>query len=86
MPIIREAAAEAGRPEPTFSARFRVAFGKHDTPFFMLTGEPDEMVATIREFEALGVSHVAVDFAETDAERCRDLMERFDREVVAAFR
>jgi probable F420-dependent oxidoreductase len=86
VPIIRDAAAEAGRPEPTFSARFRVAFGEHDTSFFMLKGEPSEMVATIREFETLGVSHVAVDFAETNPERCRDLMERFDREVVAAFR
>ena len=86
VPIIRDAAAQAGRPEPTFSARARVAFGSHESPFFMLTGEPDEMVATIREYEALGVSHLAVDFAETDPERCRDLMERFDREVIAAFR
>jgi probable F420-dependent oxidoreductase len=86
VPIIREAAAEAGRPEPTFSARFRVAFGKQETPFYMVSGEPDEMISEIRAFEAIGVSHVAVDFAETDPERCRDLIERFDREVVSAFR
>jgi probable F420-dependent oxidoreductase len=86
IPIIRDAASEAGRPIPTFSARFRVAFDKRETSFFMLSGEPNEMVAGIREFEALGVSHVAVDFAETDAERCRSLMERFDAEVAAAFR
>ena len=86
VPIIRAAAAEAGRPEPTLSARMRVAFGQHDTPFYMLNGDPDAMIAELRQFEALGVSHVAVDFAETNPERHRDLMERFDREVVAAFR
>jgi probable F420-dependent oxidoreductase len=86
VPIVREAAAAAGRPEPTFSARFRVAFGEHKTPFYMLTGDPDGMIAELREFESIGVSHVAVDFAETDPERCRDLIERFDREVASAFR
>jgi probable F420-dependent oxidoreductase len=86
VPVIRAAAAEADRPEPTFSARFRVAFGQHDSPFYMLSGDPDAMVAELREFEALGVSHVAVDFAETNPERHRDLMERFDRDVAAALR
>ena len=52
----------------------------------MLTGDAEAMVAELRAFESLGVSHVAVDFAETDAERGRDLMERFDREVVSAFK
>jgi len=84
--IIREAAGEAGRPEPTFSARVRVAFGEQEAPFYMLTGNPEQMIAELREFERIGVGHVAVDFAETDAERGRDLIERFDREVVAAFR
>jgi probable F420-dependent oxidoreductase len=86
VPIVREAAAAAGRPEPTFSARFRVAFGEHKTPFYMLTGDPEAMIAELHEFESIGVSHVAVDFAETDPERCRDLVERFDREVASAFR
>ena len=87
VPLIREAAREAGRPEPVFSARFRVAFEPRRTgPFYMLTGEPDEMAADIRAFVDAGVTHFAVDFAETDAEKARDLIERFDREVVAAFR
>jgi alkanesulfonate monooxygenase SsuD/methylene tetrahydromethanopterin reductase-like flavin-dependent oxidoreductase (luciferase family) len=86
VPVIRAAAAEAGRPEPTFSARFRVSFERREAPFYMLGGDPDAMLGELRQFEALGVSHVAVDFAETDAERCRALMERFDREVIAAFR
>jgi probable F420-dependent oxidoreductase len=86
VPIIRAAAAEAGRPEPLFSARFRVAFGEHHVPYFMLSGSPEQMIATLREFAALGVSHVAVDFAETDPDKVTRLIERFDSEVVAAFR
>jgi alkanesulfonate monooxygenase SsuD/methylene tetrahydromethanopterin reductase-like flavin-dependent oxidoreductase (luciferase family) len=85
VPVVRAAAAEAGRPEPTFSARFRVAFGQHDVPFFMLSGSPEQMIATLREFAALGVSHVAVDFAETDPDKVVRLIEQFDSEVRAAF-
>ena len=86
LAIVRQAAAEAGRPEPTFSARFRVAFGDQRVPFYMVSGDAEHIVAEIRAFEALGVSHVAVDFGATDPEKCRDLVERFDREVVSAFR
>jgi hypothetical protein len=69
-----------------FSARFRAAFGDHQVPFFMLSGTPKQMIATLREFEALGVSHVAVDFAETDPDKVTRLIGRFDSEVRAAFR
>jgi probable F420-dependent oxidoreductase len=87
VPVIRAAAAEAGRPEPVFSARSRVAFDATDkAPYYRLAGSPDDMLAELRAFAELGVSHVAVDFAETDAEKTRDSMERFDREVVAALR
>jgi alkanesulfonate monooxygenase SsuD/methylene tetrahydromethanopterin reductase-like flavin-dependent oxidoreductase (luciferase family) len=84
--VIREAAAQAGRPELTFSARLRVAFDAPETPSYTLSGTADAMIGELRKFEELGVSHVALDFAHTDPERCRSLMERFDREVVAAFR
>ena len=84
--MVRAAAAQAGRPEPRFSARFRVAFGDHQVPYFMLSGSPEQMIATLREFAALGVSHVAVDFAETDPDKVARLIERFDSEVCAAFR
>jgi alkanesulfonate monooxygenase SsuD/methylene tetrahydromethanopterin reductase-like flavin-dependent oxidoreductase (luciferase family) len=85
VPVVKAAAVDAGRPEPTFSARFRVAFGEHDVPFFMLSGTPQQMIATLREFAALGVSHVAVDFAETDPDKVVRLIEQFDSEVRAAF-
>lgn len=83
-PIVSAAAEEAGRPMPLLSARFRVAFGAHDVPFFMLSGAPEQMVATLGEFAAAGVSHVALDFAETDPAKLVPLIERFDREVCGA--
>jgi len=86
--VIRDAAAAAGRPMPTLSARARVVFGGAGSglPFYQLTGSAEHMIGEIRAFSEVGVSHVAVDFAETNADRCVALMERFDAEVCAAFR
>src|SRR5688572_15130142 len=70
VPLIRDTAAAAGRPELTFSARVRVSFDAPETSSYMLTGSPDAMIGELRQFEDLGVSHVAVDFAETDPEKC----------------
>ena len=87
VPLIREAAREAGRPEPVFSARCQVRFEpRRSGPFYVMTGNPDEMAGDVRAFAEAGVTHLAVDFTETDGEKARDLIERFDREVVAAFR
>jgi alkanesulfonate monooxygenase SsuD/methylene tetrahydromethanopterin reductase-like flavin-dependent oxidoreductase (luciferase family) len=86
VPLIRAAADDAGRPPPLFSARVRVAFGRHETPFYQLAGTPDQMIAELRSFEEIGLSHIAVDFAETDPVRSVTLIEKFDAEVVAAFR
>jgi probable F420-dependent oxidoreductase len=86
IPIINAAAAEAGRPVPLISARVRVQFGPSDAPFYMLAGTPEQMVIEIRAFEAVGTRHMAFDFAETDPAKCVALMERFDREVLAALR
>lgn len=86
LPVIFEAAEEAGRPKPTISARVRVAFGRQDVPFFMVAGAPEQMIGELREFMEVGVDHIAVDFAETDAGKVSKLIERFDSEVLAALR
>jgi probable F420-dependent oxidoreductase len=86
VPVVRGAAEEAGRPAPTFSARLRVGFGAPAAPYYMLAGTPEQMTTEIRAFAELGVSHLALDFVETDPEKVTALIERFDREVVAAFR
>ncbi len=86
IPIINAAAAEAGRPAPLISARVRVQFGPNEQPFYMLAGAPDQMVAEIKAFQGIGTGHMAFDFAETNPDVLVGLMERFDRDVLAAFR
>jgi probable F420-dependent oxidoreductase len=86
IPVVRAAAEEAGRPAPTISARMRAAFGAHESPFYQLAGTPEQMIGEIHAFEELGVSHIAVDFVETNPERSVALIERFDAEVCSAFR
>ena len=86
VPVVLAAAAEAGRPAPTISSRCRVSFEKRREPFYVLSGTPEEMVAELGAFAAAGVQHVAVDFAETDADVLVPSIERFDAEVRAALR
>jgi probable F420-dependent oxidoreductase len=86
VPLIRAAAEDAGRRPPVFSARTRVHFGPLETSFYQLAGTPEQMIGEIRSFADVGLSHIAVDFAETDPGRCVTLIEKFDAEVVAAFR
>ena len=57
-----------------------------ESSFYQLAGTPEQMVGEIRSFADVGLSHIAVDFAETDPARCVALIEKFDAEVVAAFR
>lgn len=84
--VVRAAAADAGRPDPSISARVSVRFSGPKPAPYSLVGSPDEMLAEVRAFEAAGVDDLSFAFGQTDAERVRDDMERFDREVLAAFR
>jgi alkanesulfonate monooxygenase SsuD/methylene tetrahydromethanopterin reductase-like flavin-dependent oxidoreductase (luciferase family) len=86
IPIIRAAAQEAGRPQPLISARVRVHFGPTEAPFYMIAGTPEQMIMEVRAFQAVGCGHMAFDFAETNPDEAVRLMERFDSEVLAAFR
>ncbi len=63
-----------------------VRFGEPPAGGFALTGTPGEMLAALRRYEAIGIEEMAFSFGETDAERVRDAMERFDRDVLDAFR
>ncbi len=86
VPVIRAAAEEAGRPMPLISARVRVHFGPDESPFYVMAGTPEQMIGEVRAFAEVGASHLAVDFNETDPATAVALIERFDAEVVAAFR
>lgn len=86
MPLIRAAAEDTGRRPPLCSARVRVAFGRHEAPYYQLAGTPEQMIAEVRAFAEVGLDHIAVDFVETNPAQSVALIEKFDAEVVAAFR
>jgi probable F420-dependent oxidoreductase len=85
IPVIAAAAEGAGRPMPLLSARARVIFGAHEDRFYAIAGTPEQMLGELAAWRELGVGHLAFDFLETDAARSVELIERFQREVVARF-
>jgi probable F420-dependent oxidoreductase len=82
VPIVRAAAAEAGRPDPWFSARVRVQFGPAEDRYYAMRGSPADIAAEVRAYAALGVTHLALDFETTDPAVVVERAERFAREVV----
>ncbi len=85
-PVVLAAARAAGRPTPRLSARVQVRFGDHGGRFYALSGSPEAMVAELDRFTAAGVRHLVADMVVTDPQAQVAAMERFDREVIAAFR
>ena len=82
--VVREAAALAGRPAPTMSARLTVDFSGTRSGPSILSGTPEEMAAGVRAYADAGADHLALDFGETDPSMAAKSVERFAREVVAA--
>ena len=81
VPVIRAAAEAAGRPMPWLTARAYTQFGPATDKYYAIRGTVKEMAAEVRAFEALGVSHVALWFDETDPAKVSAAAERFAREV-----
>jgi alkanesulfonate monooxygenase SsuD/methylene tetrahydromethanopterin reductase-like flavin-dependent oxidoreductase (luciferase family) len=81
IPIIRAAAEAAGRPMPRLSARVRVELDRGPEPFYTLHGPGEAVAASIREYAALGVDHLALAFSPRDAAGLREAIERFVAEV-----
>jgi probable F420-dependent oxidoreductase len=84
LPAIRDAATAAGRPMPVLSARVRVV---PDGPAvgpgagYALSGSADQIRAGIAEWEAIGVSHLALYFESVEPEAIVREVEWFVREV-----
>jgi probable F420-dependent oxidoreductase len=81
LPTIRAAAEAAGRPMPSLSARVRVEFDTTAGEGYAMRGSPEQIAAEIGTWAGLGVTHLALWFGTTDADRVVALAERFDREV-----
>ena len=84
LPVIRSAAEAAGRPMPWLSARVRVEFDAASSGYAM-RGSPEEMVAEVRKFADLGVTHLALWFGSTEPAELVARAERFAGEVAPLF-
>jgi probable F420-dependent oxidoreductase len=82
LPVIAAAAAAAGRPMPSLSARVRVQFDATTGGGYAMRGSADEIAAEVRAFAALGLTHLAVSFVTTDPGELVAAAERFHREVI----
>jgi probable F420-dependent oxidoreductase len=84
VPLVREFARAASRPEPAFSARIRVRFDPRAASGgpYVLTGTPEEMRADVDGFAKAGATLLVVDLLETDPARSVAAIERFHRDVV----
>jgi probable F420-dependent oxidoreductase len=83
IPVLREAAAAAGRPMLSLSARVRVAPGQEAGEGYALRGTPERIRAGVAEWEALGVTHLALYFEAVEPEAIARDVEWFAREVAA---
>ena len=81
IPHIRAAAEAAGRPMPALSARARVRWSEGG-PGHAIAGSAEAMLAEVRAFEALGVTHLALLFDEVGPAAITAAMERFHSQVV----
>ena len=77
---------EAGRAGLPITGRVNVRFAERPASGYVIAGTPDEMLAEVRAYQDQGIEELAFSFGETDAERARNAIERFDGEVLAALR
>ncbi len=83
IPVLQEAATAAGRPMPSLSARVRVEPGAADPgagDSYALRGTPDQIRAAITEWEAIGVTGLALYFASVEPEAITRDVEWWVRE------
>ena len=57
-----------------------------DRHLYQLAGTPEQMADEVRAFAEQSVAMLAVDFTQTEPDRSRVLIERFDREVIPLVR
>ncbi len=88
MAQFRTAMQDAGRPlqEVEVSLRVRLRFGETSDSLPPLHGSPEQVIDTIKQYEALGVQHLVIDAIPETIDNALSTFERFVREVVPAFR
>ncbi|MGQ4807443.1 F420-dependent glucose-6-phosphate dehydrogenase [Candidatus Entotheonellaceae bacterium PAL068K] len=79
--------AAGRRPdELEISLKVRLRFGAGPDPQPPLHGTPEQVITTIKQYEALGVHHLVLDFAPETIDNALSTLDRFVREVRPALR
>jgi alkanesulfonate monooxygenase SsuD/methylene tetrahydromethanopterin reductase-like flavin-dependent oxidoreductase (luciferase family) len=85
LPLIAEAVARTGRPQPALSVRARVKFDTEPGPVYAICGSHQAMTGQLLEFAALGVSDLVLVLPSSEPEALTELARRFDREVIRPY-
>lgn len=87
VPQFHAAVREAGRRLEEFeiSVKIRLRFGTGPEPQPPLHGSPEEVITTIKRYQALGIQHIILDFTPETIGNALATLERFVREVRPAF-
>jgi probable F420-dependent oxidoreductase len=83
IPQFHQAVQEAGRSLAEFeiSLKVRLRFGAGPDPQPPLHGSPEDVLASIKQYQALGVQHLVLDFMPETIGNALTTVERFVREV-----
>jgi probable F420-dependent oxidoreductase len=83
VPRFHTAVKEAGRrpEEIEISLKIRLRFGDGPDPQPPLHGSPEQVIATIKQYQALGVQHLVLDFVPETIDNTLATMDRFVRDV-----
>jgi hypothetical protein len=83
VPQFQAAVWEAGRrPEDIeISVKVRLRFGDGPDPQPPPSGSPEQVITTVKQYQALGVQHVVLDFVPETIDNPLATMDRFAREV-----
>ena len=84
LPLLRAAAAEAGRAMPPISARAPVYFGSPPpgATAAAIHGTPEEIARVVDGWREIGLDELAIDLDETDTERAMAKLQRIHEEVL----
>jgi probable F420-dependent oxidoreductase len=85
--LVRETAAQAGRPAPEIAPRLPVELGAGGEALAVgkmktIAGSPDEIVAQLREYAAVGVAEIDCLFNSPDGNAVVEQMEIFAEKVM----
>jgi hypothetical protein len=81
-PAVTETGRHPGGLE--ISIKLRLHFGTGPDPQPPLHGSPEQVLATIKQYQELGVQHLVLDFAPETIGNALATLERFVREVRSA--